>query len=136
MVFSSNSSHKDLVEEIDEYELPAIYGGTCECKATCIYSEKGPWTEVENLINYKDPQPQSDEDVSEGDINSNIKMNMIGFPGGMPAKMTNLADMGFGNEEFKMMEDEDDNIDLLNEKIKSKNLEEFYQNENLNNLKN
>ena len=55
IVFSSGSTHKDLQNEVDEYELPTCYGGTCECKATCIYSEKGPWTEVENLINYKDP---------------------------------------------------------------------------------
>lgn len=36
-----------------------------------------------------------------------------------------------------MVEDEDDNIDLLNEKKNSKNLEEFYQNAgNLDDLKN
>ena len=36
-----------------------------------------------------------------------------------------------------MMEGEDDNIDLLNEKHKSKNLDEFYeQSENLSDLKN
>lgn len=36
-----------------------------------------------------------------------------------------------------MIEDDDDNIDLLNEKIKSKNLDEFYQqSENLSDLKN
>jgi hypothetical protein len=67
IVFSSNSSHPDLQNEVDEYELPQIYGGICECKATCIYSEKGPWSEVENQINYKDPKPSSDDDVSEGD---------------------------------------------------------------------
>lgn len=55
VVITSNSTHPDLQNQVDEYELPALYGGTCECKATCIYSEKGPWTEVENQINYKDP---------------------------------------------------------------------------------
>ena len=40
-------------------------------------------------------------------------------------------------EEFKMIEGEDDSIDLLNEKKKSKNLEEFYADEEgLENLKN
>jgi hypothetical protein len=35
-----------------------------------------------------------------------------------------------------MVEDEDDNIDLLNEKKKSKNHDEFYAAEELDNLKN
>lgn len=35
-----------------------------------------------------------------------------------------------------MMEDEDDNIDLLNEKKQSKNLDEFYQQSGLLDLKN
>jgi hypothetical protein len=132
IVISSNSTHSDLQDQIDEYELPSIYGGTCECKATCVYSEKGPWTEVENLINYKDPQPQSDEDVSEGEIDANIKMNLLGSKGALPGKMNK----GFGNEEFKMVEGEDDNIDLLNEKVKSKNLEEFYEQDQILDLKN
>ena len=50
--FSSTCSHCVLSESVDEHELPAIYGGLCNCKATCVYSEKGPWTEVENRINY------------------------------------------------------------------------------------
>lgn len=62
-------------------------------------------------------------------------MNLVGFPGSMPPKKKqNFA--AFGNEEFKMHEDEDDNIDLLNEKKKSQNLDEFYQNAGcLNDLK-
>ena len=62
---STNNSHKELIAEVDEYELPTIYGGICDCKASCIYSEKGPWTEVENTINYKEPQVDSDEDDEE-----------------------------------------------------------------------
>jgi len=53
--FSASATHQDLTNEVDEYELPSLYGGICECKATCVYSEKGPWTEVENQINYKEP---------------------------------------------------------------------------------
>lgn len=34
--------------------------------------------------------------------------------------------MAFGNEEFKMLEDDEDCIDLLAEKKNSKNLNEFY----------
>ena len=47
--------------------------------------------------------------------------------------------MNFGNsEEFKMVEDEDDCVDLLNEKkkAKGKNLDEFYAAEELDDLKN
>ena len=44
--------------------------------------------------------------------------------------------MNFGNsEEFKMVEDEDDCVDLLKEKKKAKNLDEFYAAEELDDLK-
>lgn len=52
---SSSGTSDELQEEIDDEELPAIYGGSCECQATCIYSEKGPWSDCENLINFKEP---------------------------------------------------------------------------------
>jgi hypothetical protein len=43
-----------------------LYGGLCSCKASCVYSEKGPWSEVENLIDYRNPAPNSDdEDLDE-----------------------------------------------------------------------
>lgn len=68
----------------------------------------------------------SDEDLDEG----NFKVNM----GGLMAGMNNFR-IG-GNEEFKMMEDDEDQVDLMDEKKKSKNLEEFYANEELSDLKN
>ena len=40
-----------------------------------------------------------------------------------------------GSEEFKMVEDDEDHIDLLQEKKKSKNLNEFYAAEEMDNLK-
>lgn len=58
-------------------------------------------------------------------------MNMLGQKGALAGK----AVKGFGQEEFKMVEGEDDNIDLLNEKVKSKNLEEFYQQDQILDLK-
>ena len=61
IVISTTSSHTDLQKEVEEYELPAIYGGVCECKASCIYSEKGPWSEVENLVNYREQGDSDDE---------------------------------------------------------------------------
>ena len=64
---SSTDTHDDLLEEVDEYELPELYGGVCSCKAQCIYSEKGPWTEVENFINYQDPTANQ-SDSSDGDV--------------------------------------------------------------------
>ncbi len=65
--------------------LPKLYGGECECEATCVYSDKGPWADVENKINYQNRQ---------------------------------VTDMGGAGavEEFKFQEDEDDQVDLLNER--------------------
>lgn len=126
-MISANHTHSDLTDEVDEYELPAIYGGICDCRATCVYSEKGPWSEVENLINYRDPQADSDEEANE---------RLAGFIKGPPKKGKNIITFG-GMEEFKMVEDEDDNIDLLKEKKHAKNLDDFYQQEEgLNDLKN
>jgi len=70
--FSSTSSHEELQKTVDEYELPALYGGVCECKATCIYSEKGPWTEVENMIDYRNPDAVSDSDSDNGESLGNF----------------------------------------------------------------
>ena len=53
--------------------------------------------------------------------------------GGPPKKQLN----NFGNsEEFKMVEDEDDEVDLLNEKKKGGNIDEFYAAEEIDDLKN
>ena len=142
---STNSSHKELVAEVDEYELPSMYGGLCDCKASCIYSEKGPWTEVENMVNYKNPQPDSEDSDGEGN-GQNLK-DLNAMLGGMnlgsqkpnfgklvdkslpPKKQKDpMKNQFFGeSEEFKMQEDDDDCIDLLKEKEKSKDIEEFYQ---------
>lgn len=126
VIISAKDTCDELLQEVDPHDLPALYGGVCECEATCIYSEKGPWSEVENFINYKDPKPSSDDDVSDTDERANfkVKVNM------------NMA-MGMQmNEEFKMMEGEEDQVDLLNEKTKSKNIQEFYESEDIMNLKN
>lgn len=72
IVFSPTDSHEELLEEVDHYELPRLYGGLCECRATCVYSEKGPWSEVENFINYKDPNSRRFLDSDEDDC-SNVQ---------------------------------------------------------------
>jgi hypothetical protein len=52
IVVTGESSHKELQERVDAAELPKIYGGACECEATCVYSDRGPWADVENRINF------------------------------------------------------------------------------------
>lgn len=87
--------------------LPEIYGGVCECEATCVYSDIGPWCDIENTINYKDPNAKRKNSNSDdaGDIDERGLSNLKFMLGG-----------GKGQEEFKMMEDDEDNIDLLDEK--------------------
>ena len=43
---------KELIDEIAPQRLPKIYGGQCQCNAQCIYSEKGPWTDILNDVDY------------------------------------------------------------------------------------
>jgi len=40
------------VQNVEAEELPKLYGGNCECDATCVYSDRGPWADVENKINF------------------------------------------------------------------------------------
>jgi hypothetical protein len=117
---SGDDSHDDLLAEVKECDLPEIYGGMCECEATCIYSDIGPWCDYENTINFKDPNSKkkgkdsgSDEACDMDERNLNSLKFMLG--GGK-----------LDQEEFKMEEEDDDNVDLLQEKSKSKDLNEFY----------
>ena len=55
ILITSNITHDELLQEVDEYELPTLYGGLCNCVASCIYSDKGPWTEIENQVDYRNP---------------------------------------------------------------------------------
>lgn len=93
--FSSSDSHEDLQANVREIDLPELYGGTCECDATCIYSEKGPWCDFENTIDYRNPDVNNDSgdgsDVADTDERNlgDLKM-MLGMGGGNQ------------NEEFKM----------------------------------
>jgi len=41
-----------LLEAVDVAKLPAIYGGACACQAQCIYSDKGPWSVVLNVVDF------------------------------------------------------------------------------------
>lgn len=52
VIITGESSHVSLLETIESSELPKIYGGSCECEATCVYSDRGPWADVENRINF------------------------------------------------------------------------------------
>ena len=75
--FSGACTHQALAELVDEYELPKIYGGLCNCKATCVYSEKGPWSEVENRVNYQKPEEASDSDEELKEYEMSKKMGRM-----------------------------------------------------------
>lgn len=51
-MITGESTHGDIVDKFEPQNLPKLYGGTCECEATCVYSDKGPWADVENKINF------------------------------------------------------------------------------------
>jgi len=44
---------EELTATIPLCNLPKIYGGECSCSAQCIYSEKGPWTPVLNVVDWQ-----------------------------------------------------------------------------------
>ena len=53
IIITGESTDKDLTEIVELSELPKLYGGECECEATCVYSDKGPWADVENRVNFQ-----------------------------------------------------------------------------------
>ena len=87
VIITGENSHKDLMDRVDADKLPKIYGGDCECEATCVYSDKGPWADCENKINFQ----------------NRYMTEMAGAFGGAV-------------EEFKFQDDEDEQIDLLNDR--------------------
>jgi hypothetical protein len=60
-VVSGGSSHTDLEELVEQNSLPSLFGGACKCKATCIYSDKGPWNYMENTYNFAEAETEEDE---------------------------------------------------------------------------
>lgn len=76
-----------LLETVDVAKLPAIYGGACACQAQCIYSDKGPWSVVLNVVDFQNKQLTTTE---------------VEFQENTAAR-----------EEFKFRDDSDDeNVDL------------------------
>jgi hypothetical protein len=56
IIITGENTHKELLEKIDQDKLPKTYGGQCDCEATCVYSDKGPWADGENKINFQNRQ--------------------------------------------------------------------------------
>lgn len=52
VIITGENTHKELLERVLNERLPELYGGSCNCEATCVYSDKGPWADVENRINF------------------------------------------------------------------------------------
>ncbi len=64
-----------LLELVDPQKLPKEFGGKCECEATCIYSDKGPWADTENKINYANLNSNSKEEFKfQEDDEDNIDL--------------------------------------------------------------
>lgn len=53
VLITGESTHSSLQSKFDLSNLPREYGGECSCEATCVYSDKGPWADVENKINFQ-----------------------------------------------------------------------------------
>jgi len=50
---TGESAPEELTAEIPPCNLPKLYGGECTCQAQCIYSDKGPWTSVLNVVDWQ-----------------------------------------------------------------------------------
>ena len=81
-------SVKDFLAAVEPERLPCLYGGACSCQAQCVYSDKGPWTDVLNVIDFQNRQYTT----TEAEFHENTA----------------------AREEFKMIENENsDDEDLL-----------------------
>jgi hypothetical protein len=53
VAITGENTHKGLYDKVDVDKLPKLYGGNCDCEASCVYSDKGPWADIENKINFQ-----------------------------------------------------------------------------------
>lgn len=58
---TGESTPEELTASVPLCNLPKVYGGQCTCQATCIYSEKGPWTNILNTIDWQNQQMTTTE---------------------------------------------------------------------------
>jgi hypothetical protein len=105
---TAESSHPKLLELIEASKLPKEYGGEATAEATCIYSERGPWTEVENHINYQEAvsgdKKAPKEEESKGEFELQGEEPPVDLLNGMEGDEFNYApsDEEDGNlDEFK-----------------------------------
>lgn len=56
ILITGESSPEQLMQAVEKERLPTVYGGECNCQAQCIYSDKGPWTEVLNVVDFQNKQ--------------------------------------------------------------------------------
>lgn len=90
---TGESSTQSLLDSFDLDKLPATFGGKCTCGAQCIYSDKGPWSDVLNVIDFQNRQYT----ITEAEFYKNKAAR---------------------EEEFKMLDndsDDDEQVDLLGE---------------------
>ena len=66
-----------LIEAVEPSRLPAIYGGECNCQAQCIYSDKGPWTDVLNVIDFQNRQYTTTEAEFVENIHAREEFKML-----------------------------------------------------------
>lgn len=52
VLITGESSPQVLIDAFEPERLPVGMGGTCNCSAQCIYSDKGPWTDILNVIDF------------------------------------------------------------------------------------
>lgn len=55
VLITGESAPQCLIEAVEPERLPQLYGGQCNCSAQCIYSEKGPWSDILNVIDFQNP---------------------------------------------------------------------------------
>ena len=72
-IFTGESHHPEF--NIANSDLPQAYGGDCQCQASCIYSEKGPWSDKQNRINYRDRETGEEFKFNDTDLPINYESN-------------------------------------------------------------
>ena len=79
VLITGESAPQSLLEAVEPERLPQIYGGQCSCSAQCIYSDKGPWSDILNVIDFQNRQYTTTEAEFHENVQAREEFKLLDY---------------------------------------------------------